>query len=352
IDTVSGDKKEYLDNCGNLYTINIPSNMAASGKCNFVKGKVNTSTGGTVKIHIAKPVDSTLSYAENGFIVSELFVSSLDGNGEFLMDINKCVYNPEYSDTCLVEAPLDTYKARVEIILNDERQVYKDNINLAGIETANSADTPLVLDLFWNNGLGIDIEDTKKVESTMLLKKGFNMISLMVKADIVIYASDIINAIGDKAIMAAIYDSNGGGYKSYIRLGDDVRIGTDFKVLSGISLFVKVTDDTIFKFTGKKFKKSKIIKLLKGFNLVCIPFSSKYPASKKTGMTAESILKRIGKNGLGVYKYKDGNYITYLYVGEDENGKPQFMGSKDNYDVLLGEGVFIYSAEDCSFWAE
>jgi hypothetical protein len=69
-------------------------------------------------------------------------------------------------------------------------------------------------------------------------------------------------------------------------------------------------------------------------------------------MTAESILKRIGKNGLGVYKYKDGNYITYLYLGEDENGNPQFMGNKGNFDILLGEGVFIYSSEDCSFWAE
>jgi hypothetical protein len=149
-----------------------------------------------------------------------------------------------------------------------------------------------------------------------------------------------------------MYDANEKKYRSYINLEDNIRIGEDFKILSDTSFFVKVTDETEFEFTGKKFKKSKIIKLLKGFNLVCIPFSSKYPASKKTGMTAESILKRIGKNGLGVYKYKDGNYITYLYLGEDENGNPQFMGNKGNFDILLGEGVFIYSSEDCSFWAE
>jgi len=191
--------------------------------------------GGTVRLYLKRSEGEVT-------IVSEPIVKRLGNDGSFYANLGFAVSTDSSGIQTILNA-CDSDHVAVEITMdNGNRKLFED-ISLTGLYSASSAAFALELPSIWNNGLGVEV-DSDIIETSVCLKRGYNMVALLVEPETSITSKGLLEILGPNAIVVAHFSANSGRYLQSIRTSMGI-LGDDFKIEPTDGVFVKVLSDVL-----------------------------------------------------------------------------------------------------------
>jgi hypothetical protein len=336
------------DNNGRYYSFITPgaADTAIPARDAWIKSKTiaqdySALAGAIIKVYLIRPAAAESSSSE---IVSLPLAAVSDSQGQWSINLSRAGYidaNREFKALL----PLDSDKLSIEVRAGGDLYRFIDNISLAGIEQALSIDSALdpvkaVLPL------GIVLSQ-ESVEHIVTLQKGFNLAAATVQADPALTARTVMDLAGKNCIAVYYYSSETGSYQNMLRLDSGLFLGEDFDLDITQGFFVKMAEQGSITFKGRKIDRPMGQSVLKGFNMITIPFGRYFPADLKTELTALDLLKRLGPDGIAVYSFESGSYKSVLRIGSGNEDK-DFLYTED-FPIIQGKGYFIKSRESAAF---
>jgi subtilase family serine protease len=337
---LSSGKIFTKDNQNRLYRIGIPASLGAQIiEPRYVRGKINHDTPATIKVYL---VDKSVTPQ----VMSKALVTRTDENGEWAVNIAMAVTGTSNERMSVDE----TRKIRVEIVSDDNKFLYFEDLDLTGISYAKTAFTGLAPQELWASGSGIQLVK-EDLEHSMPLVKGFNLVALAIEPLTPMKAKEVLEAIGTNASAIYYYSAVESGYQSYLRLDASRFMGNNFDIDFSTAFFIKMTDSGELKLKGTKISKPVNLNALKGFNMLTVSYGRDFPASLDTDFTAVDLLKSFGSDGIAIYAYVNGGYRSVLRI-KDGDTDDCFLTPNGNFTLKQGDGYFIKTREDSSINTE
>jgi hypothetical protein len=111
-------------------------------------------------------------------------------------------------------------------------------------------------------------------------------------------------------------------------------------------------NDTIFTMKGRKITRAIPLSVQTGFNIISLPYGRNFPANLGTGVTARELLGRMGIDGLAAYKFENGVYSVVIRTGTDASGNPVYHAPDGDFEIRVGQGVFLKMYSQNTFMGE
>lgn len=339
-----------LDNDGEFYTFIIPkqildfNNLETQPK--FIKGKIKDKPNSLVHVYLEKNISSLKSddfksiemLSTNSDTVSQAITAITDSNGEWQVDLSNAITE---SGEPLSISEQDFIN--VEMLDKDGNIAFVENVSLENIEnaiTTNTAIAPLSLGAA---GDGVILGET--IEFNLQLDKGFNLVATPMELYPKLTAESLLK-ITENAIGIYHFSSESSAYKSLIKFSGDESgiIGENFDIDSVNGFFIKMEKEGLLTLQGKKILNSRPVSFLKGFNMVSIPYNPDFPANTKTRYNSLSLIKKIGKEAIGIYKFANGQYKNLIRINDSGDESKDYIG--DVFDINQGEAYFIKTTKN------
>lgn len=332
-----------MDNGGALYCLDTPSTPAAPAASAWVSGRVADSDGLALQ-GVQARVFAVRNSGEAGEIVTFPVMTVTGADGSWSVDIGSAI-DPATGaplDPAIGEA--DTL--RVELVAPEGMRRFVDRVPLTGIGAATSSSLALARDEL---GAAIPLGMNSEVlEHILPVLAGFNLVAAPIETTAPLTARGVLDLCGEIAVAIYHYSASAGKYQVLMRLSDGSVFGEDFSLDIMQGFFLKAAKAGNLTLSGRKVDRPSDQPVVKGFNMVTIPFGRHYPASVKTELTALELLKRLGPDGIAVYSYVGGVYRVVMRTGPGSRDGDFFAPSGD-FQLEQGKGYFIKSGNSASF---
>ncbi|PKK88828.1 MAG: hypothetical protein CVV64_17240 [Candidatus Wallbacteria bacterium HGW-Wallbacteria-1] len=330
-----------MDRNGRLYSLVMPA-AAQAAASRWVKGAVSqlstSGIGGIVKAYLVRAkvsaASSGASYGADSSgvafsasagaataataatatdTISEPFMTRISADGTFHIDMgNGVIINSNGTQTAVT--PLETDLASVEILLDNGRRKFFQKLALTGITAATTKAAALELPNLWNSGVGVNV-DSDTLETTIQLVRGYNLVALPMEPETPLTSRGLLGQLGSDAVIIASYSPTTGRFDHAIRTPFGI-LGSDFTLSTTTGFFVKVLNDTTFT------------------------------------MKARELLGRMGIDGLAAYKFENGVYSVVIRTGTDASGNPVYHAPDGDFEIRVGQGVFLKMYSQNTFMGE
>ncbi|PKK88690.1 MAG: hypothetical protein CVV64_17765 [Candidatus Wallbacteria bacterium HGW-Wallbacteria-1] len=334
--------KGLLDNNEKLFTFQIPSTVIKASDnlepIRYLKGKIENKPDVLINVYLEK---TTLSAKDSGKVkiatlssISEPLTTKTNSIGEWLVNLSEAVTSDGQPIT-----PENGDEVQVEAMDENGNYAFYPNIEIKNLETCSSEQTalsPLAL------GASTEIVTLtgETLEYTLKLEKGYNLVALPMKSDLLLSPKKILEKIGEKANALYNYSADTGSYKSIFRLSPDQFLDGNPTLNTTSGFFIRMKDSGALTFKGVKLKESPPIILRRGFNMITFPYGKDFPAKTDTGNTAISILKELGNDAKAIYSYNKGKYIVVFRISEDDTNN-SFYAPAGDFNLEQGKAYFL-----------